>query len=325
MNQLKHFWHKAKRFCPKIIPFASVVTVFFWGTPSIVFAQESLSGGNPGARSGVSYGFSLAPFYQPSANIDGGGDFTLGSLFSRFKVGTSVSERTTVGLSLKYDVDDYDFSGDTEFAGMAPWDDARRVGVGVPIFVRLPDSWSFNISPAVNWLNEQGADSSESISYGATTFALKSFSREKSIGLGAGVFRDIDDDSRIFPFIAVDWRFNERWRLSNPFDADVLGPAGLELSYSFNDMWQLGGGGVYRSFRFRLDREGVAPNGIGENKGWVGFLRLRRSGRSGVDFDVYAGATFNGKLELSNQIGEEISSSDYETAPFMALSLTGRF
>lgn len=325
MMHEKDLWHGTKRPPSQVILFASLIAALFWSVSSIVYAQEPPPGDPPGDRSGMSYDFSVAPLYQPSASIDGGGDFTLGSLFARFKVEISVSERTTVGLSLKYDVDDYDFSGTTEFVGMAPWNDARRFGIGIPIFARLPSDWAFSISPAVNWLKEQGADSSESISYGATTFVLKSFSREKSIGLGAGVFREIDDDYKMFPFIAVDWRFNEHWRLSNPFDADVLGPAGLELGYSFNDRWQLGGGGVYRSFRFRLDREGVAPNGIGENKGWVGFLRLRRTGRSGIDFDVYAGATFDGELELRNQVGEEISSSGYETAPFVALSLSGSF
>ena len=156
-------------------------------------------------------------------------------------------------------------------------------------------------------------------------FFLKSFSREKSIGLGTGVFREIDDDNLVFPFIAVDWRFNEHWRLSNPLDADVLGPAGLELGYSFDDRWQLGGGGVYGSFQFRLDHEGVAPNGIGENKGWIGILRLRRTGPSGIDFDVYVGAIFDGELELRDQVGEKISSADYDTAPFVAVSLSGSF
>lgn len=197
----------------------------------------------------------------------------------------------------------------------------RRYPDLYPIDERL----AFGISPAVNWLKEQGADSSESISYGATTFVLMSFSREKSIGLRAGVFREIDDGYKGFPFIALDWRFNERWRLSNSFDADVLGPVGLELGYSLNDRWQLGGGGVYRSFRFRPDSERLAPKGIGENKGWVGFLRLRRAGRSGIDFDVYAGATFGGALELLNQFGKEISSSGYETVPFVALSLSAGF
>jgi hypothetical protein len=304
---------------------ASLVTTLLVSASSSVLAQEPPSGVPPQDLPGISYDFSVAPFYQPSASIDGGGDFSLGSLFVRFKAGVPISQRVSVGLSLKYDVDDYDFSGTTEFGGVAPWNDARRYGIGIPIFARLRNNWSFSISPAVNWLQEQGADSSESIAYGATTFVLKSFSREKSIGLGAGVFREIDDDTEAFPFIAVDWKFNEHWRLSNPFDADVLGPAGLELDYSFNDRWQLGGGSVYRSFRFRLDRDGVVPNGIGENKGWVGFLRLRHAGKSGIDFDIFAGATFDGELELRDSDGKEISSSGYQSVPFVALSLSGGF
>lgn len=305
--------------------FAIIISALLLSGSGIAYAQEPPAGKTAGARPGVSYDFSVAPFYQPSADIDGGGDFSLGAVFIRFKAGAPVSERTNLGISLSYDVDDYDFGGTTEFGGMAPWNDARRFGISFPIFSRLPNNWAFNFSPAVNWLKEQGADSSESISYGATTFLLKSFSREKSIGLGAGVFREIDDDTKVFPFIAVNWKFNDYWRLTNPFDADVLGPAGLELQYRLNDRWQLGGGGVYRSFRFRLDREGVAPNGIGENKGLVGFLRLRRELRSGIDFDVYGGATFDGELELRDQNGDRISSGEYETAPFIALSFSGSF
>ena len=129
----------------------------------------------------------------------------------------------------------------------------------------------------------------------------------------------------MFPFVAVDWRFNEKWRLSNPFEADVLGPAGLELSYTFNQRWYLGGGGVYRSFRFRLDDEGVAPNGIGENEGIVSFLRLHRSGDSGLDLDIYVGATLDGRLELKDSEGAKLASSDYDTAPFVALTFSGEF
>lgn len=292
---------------------------------NVVLAEKSTSGNSSRGQSGITYDLSATPFYQPSAKLDGGGNFSLGSLFTRFKIGASVSERTTAGLSLKYDLDDYDFDGTTEFGRLPPWNDARRFGISVPIFTRLPSNWLFNISPAVNWLYEQGANHSESASYGATTFLLKSYSREKSIGLGAGIFREVDEDNKVFPFVAVNWKFNEHWKLSNPFDADVLGPAGLELAYSFDDRWRLGAGGVYRSFRFRLDREGIAPNGIGGNKGWVGFLRLQRTGRLGVDFDAYVGATFDGELELQDQFGERVSSAGYETAPFVAVSLSGSF
>ena len=123
----------------------------------------------------------------------------------------------------------------------------------------------------------------------------------------------------------MDWRFNERWRLSNPFEADALGPAGLELTYSFNNRWHLGGGGVYRSFRFRLNNEGVAPNGVGKNQGIVSFLRLRRAVPSGLEVDFYAGAVLNGELELKDSDGDAVASSDYNTAPFAAVTLSVAF
>ncbi len=109
------------------------------------------------------------------------------------------------------------------------------------------------------------------------------------------------------------------------FEADVLGPAGLELSYTINDRWYLGGGGVYRSFRFRLDDEGVAPNGIGENEGIVSFLRLHRTGDKGLDLNIYIGATVDGRLELKDSEGHKLASGDYDTAPFVAVTFHGDF
>ena len=273
----------------------------------------------------MSYEVSLSPLYHSKVNINGGGEFKLSSLFLRFKASRSISPTTSIGLNLKYDVDDYDFTGTTDFGGTQPWNDVRRFGVGIPIFARFENNWALGISPSVDWLQENGADSGDSLSYGATTFIFKSLARDKRIGLGAGVFKTVDDDTRVFPFIAVDWRFNERWRLSNPFEADALGPAGLELTYSFNDRWHLGGGGVYRSFRFRLNSEGVAPNGIGENQGIVSYLRLKRAATSGLEVDFYAGAILDGELELKDSNGDDLASSGYDTAPFAALTLSFPF
>lgn len=163
------------------------------------------------------------------------------------------------------------------------------------------------------------------MSWGATGFAFRSFDRQRSLGLGLGAFEEVDGDSRVFPFIAIDWQFNDRWRLSNPFDADALGPAGLELSYSFNDRWTLGGGTVYRSFRFRLDNEGVAPGGIGENSSVLGFLRLQRAAQRGFSVDFYVGAAMSGELALLDAEGNELAASDYDTAPFAALTLAVDF
>lgn len=277
------------------------------------------------SRSGTTLTVSATAFHQPKTDIDGGGDFTLSSAFLRFNANYAYSPTTTVGLSLKYDIDDYDFSGSTAFGGRDPWNDVRRFGVSIPLLKRLGQRWAIGLTPNIDWLQEHGADSDESISFGISGFAFRSFARDKKLGFGVGLFRRMEDDNRVYPFPAVDWRFNEHWRLANPFDADVVGPGGLELGYYFSGRWSLRAGGVFRSFRFRLDKEGVAPNGIGENEGFVTFVRLNRSGKGALKLDLYAGATVNGKLELKNSEGSKLASSDYDTAPFIAVALSGDF
>ncbi len=277
------------------------------------------------SRSGATFSVAATAFHQPGADIDGGGEFTLSSGLFRLGVKLPISPTTVIGLTIKYDVDDYDFSGLTEFGGLDPWNDVRRFGVGIPIITHLGKSWSLGLSPSIDWLREDGADGSDSLTYGSPVFAFKSFAKQKRLGLGAGVFRNVEGEFGAIPFIAVDWRFNEHWRLSNPFQADVLGPAGLELSYTINDHWDIGGGGVYRIFRFRLDDKGVAPGGIGENKGIATFLRLNRSGKSGLGVDIYIGAMVGGELELENADGHNLASSDYSTAPFIAITFGGEF
>ena len=290
-----------------------------------LFAVLTKDAWGQGTEGKTSYDFSVTPLYQLPVNIDAGGEFSLASLFLRFEAKRSISPTTSIGLSLKYDIDDYDFSDVTEFGGTQPWNDVRRFGISFPLFNRFQNNWSLGISPSVDWLQEYGADSGDSLSYGATAFLFKSLARDKSLGLGAGVFRTVDDKTRAFPFIAVDWRFNERWRLSNPFEADALGPAGLELSYSFNDKWHIGGGGVYRSFQFRLNNEGVVPDGVGVNEGIATFLRLRRTAVSGINMDFYVAAILDGKLELKDKDGRDLSSTDYDTAPFAAITFTVDF
>ena len=287
--------------------------------PDAAFAQPR--GGGPGSFATLA----VTPIHQPQADIDGGGEFSLSGVLLRVGFRRPVSRTTVLGISFKYDYDNYDFSAIDEFDGEQPWGDVRRFGIGVPVFSRFAESWLFGITPSVNWLQEVDADSGDSLSYGAPVFVSKGFARDRIIGLGASVFRNVEGDLDVFPFIAVDWRFDEHWRLANPVEADVLGPAGLELSYRLNDRWSLGAGGVYRSFRFRLDDEGVAPGGIGENNGTVAFVHLGRDRGDGLGLDFYVGATLNGTLELLNADGDRLASSGYATAPLLAFTIRAAF
>jgi len=294
--------------------YVSLVSIF------VLFVVDDACAEERRSSKETSFDLSVSPVHQFSVDIDGGGSFSQSSALLRLSATRSIAESSTLGLNFKYEADDYDFSGGGGFGGARPWNDIRRFGLSIPFFTRFENNWSFSVSPSIDWLQESGAKSSDSISYGVVAFAFKSLTRDKSLGIGAGVFHDIDDDVRVFPFIVVDWRFNERWRLANPFDAEALGPAGLELSYSINDQWHLGVGGVYRSYRFRLNEQGVAPNGVGKNKGVATFLRLRWETSSNFNMDFYAGAILGGKLELEDSDGRDLSSADYDAAPFVAIT-----
>jgi hypothetical protein len=127
-----------------------------------------------------------------------------------------------------------------------------------------------------------------------------------------------------FPYLVVDWRISERFRLANPLRAGPTGPAGLELACAVSDGWDLGFGGAYRSVRFRLDDEGVAPGGVGEGRAIPAWLRL--SHRMGpFALDAYAGAVLGGKLSVENEQGGGVGSADYDPAPFVALRIQARF
>jgi hypothetical protein len=149
------------------------------------------------------------------------------------------------------------------------------------------------------------------------------FSPTLTLGAGAAVFRQLDD-TKTFPFIAIDWEMNVQWTLTNPFSAGPMGGAGLELTFDPGNGWEAGFGGAYRSYQFRLDRDGPVPDGIGEQRFIPLFVRLSRDfGASSLD--LYAAALVNGRLTVKNANGIELASEDYGTAPALGLSFRHRF
>jgi hypothetical protein len=185
----------------------------------------------------------------------------------------------------------------------------------------MNDGWSLFIAPQVEWYGESGVAACEdALDYGAIFAASYRVSPKLTLGAGAGIFSGMSE-TKSFPYIAIDWKITEDLRLKNPPRTNPSGPAGLELSYRISEGWEIAAGAAYRSFRFRLDDRGVAPNGIGEMYSTLGYARLTY--RMGRDFqlDLYGGGTFNGKVRLDDSNGNNVGSVDFKTAPVTALSL----
>ena len=103
-----------------------------------------------------------------------------------------------------------------------------------------------------------------------------------------------------FPFLIVDWRIYDCWRLVNPLSSGPTGPAGLELNYRFDGNWTAGIGAAYRSLRFRLSDTGPVRNGVGEERGVPVFVHVTRRLGNEMALYFYGGVVAGGSLRVEN-------------------------
>lgn len=284
--------------------------------------------GDPGSAGPAppkyTFSFSYTPVYQFETDLDSGGEFDVERHFLRFDVTRIVDRQWAVGLGLSFDYENWNFSGIDGLAGIDLWDEIFRPGISLPIAYSTTNQWRLMAIPSVEFAGASGAETDESLSYGAVISAMHAAGPNLRIGVGAGVF-DRLDEWEAFPFLAIDWKIDDRFKISNPFRAGIAGPAGLELVYTPTDRWELGMGGAFRSYRFRLDDSDAVPDGIGEVEFWAAFLRIGwRLGES-YRLDINGGACIDGKISIDDEDGNDLGETGTDTAPFVGITLKGRF
>lgn len=267
---------------------------------------------------------SLSGIAQFDTDLDSGGSFRRSEFVATGELLRQFTPQLAAGLSLRYQFAQWSFDQPKAFGGRAPWGDIQGPQVGASFIYAPAQDWRIVLAPTIEWAYEDGASAGDAQVYGAVVIASKVFSPTLTLGLGAAAFRQLYQ-TKVIPFVTVDWRINDQWRLSNPLPAGPAGGAGLELSYQPVEGWEAGFGGAYRSTVFRLNGEGAVPGGIGEQSSIPLFLRISHDFSKKTRVDFYAIALVNGKLTVNNPNGDEVVSEDYRTAPAVALSLRHRF
>lgn len=266
----------------------------------------------------------LTGIAQFDTSLNSGGRFRWNGGIATASLLHQFAVNIAVGLQVQYEYQSYHFDSPTAFRGISPWGNVQQPQIGATFIFAPSEDWTVMVSPSVSWAYESGAETSKALEYGGVVAVMKDFSPTLSVGLGAAVFRQIYE-TQTFPFLAIDWQIDKHWKLSNPFAAGPTGPAGLELSYTFDDNWEAGFGGSYRSYAFRLSRDGPVPDGIGEQRFIPVFLRLSRNFGKQAQVDVYATGLANGRLNVKNQNAQDLVAEDYSFAPALALTLRYRF
>lgn len=285
-------------------------------------ARSSVASQGEGTQ--TSYRFAYTPIYQFATDLDSGGSFDVHRHYLRFDVSRFIDPQWTVGLGLGLDYERWDFSGIDGLSGVDLWDEIFRPGISLAVFYSTASNWRFGVMPSIDFAVATGAQAGESLSYGAVLSAAYAFGPGLVLGLGAGVFERLEE-SEVFPLVIIDWKINDRLRLANPFSAGPVGPAGLELVYTRDAVLEMGVGGAYRSYRFRLDDSSVVADGIGEVDFWAPFIRI--GWRLGEHFrlDLNGGALIGGNIAIEDENGNKRGETDYDTAPFAGLTLKGQF
>jgi hypothetical protein len=150
-------------------------------------------------------------------------------------------------------------------SGKSPWSTINTPALSMVYSHKLDSDWRLSVAPTVETSGEQGTSASNSLTFGGILNASKQLSPTLNLGLGTGVFRQIDTN-RIFPYLVIDWKISDRWNLNNPFPGGPAGGAGLELTYAATPSFKVSGGAAYRSYRFRLNDSGAYPGGVGQNQ-----------------------------------------------------------
>ena len=253
---------------------------------------------------------------QPEADLDGdAGAFELHRTFYAASVDYRWNYRNSVGLSLGGGETDFDFR-DGDGAGVdGPWDEIDELRVSVPMRFGLGQTTTLFAIPTLRYNGESDAGSSDSQTWGLLGGVAWRLGEDLTIGPGLGAFSRLEGSTRMFPILLIDWNITDRWSLSTGRGLAASQGPGLTLGYRLSEQWRLGLAGRYEEIQFRLDNEGAAPGGVGEDRALPLVFTAGWEPNEFVRLGVFAGVEFGGELTLYDSAGRISERRDYDTVP----------
>ena len=288
-------------------------------------AQDSDSMGKPVRTGSWFTRVSGAYIHQGQSDVDAGGDFRVDSFISRASIGYRPDYSKEVSFSVGYKRDAYDFGGVSGISAAEPWDNIDTLGIAVPTRWAFGDEWSLLAIPMLRVMAEEGADWSDSISGGGLIGVSYRLSDRLTIGPGFGALTQVEDSVSVFPVVIVNWKISDKLSLETGRGLGASQGPGLLLSYSLNPSWSLLAGGRLERLRFRLSRQGPVPNGVGEDRGAPVSIGAQYNWKRKGSVTFFGGVDVAGELQVENPSGQELTSSDYDPAPFFGISANLRF
>jgi len=287
---------------------------------------QTAEGDSGGTRGGPDLSFTVYAQGESSleADVEGGGELDVFRMQFGVTGKTELTRDLDLAVSVGYGLDLYDFSGTTRLGGVEPWENIHTLSIAALLSLDMNDDWTVFGGPVVQFSREDNVGLDDSFIGGAVIGATYKVSSSLTVGGGIGVVSQIEDDARLFPVVVLEWEISDTLRLTSQ-TSGTAGRSGIELVYDLGNDWETAIGGSYDFRRFRLDDEGIAPDGVGEETRLP--IRARLSYRAGDHFiiDLYAGITMSSELTLEDTDGVLLGQEDVDPAGLFGVTLTLRF
>lgn len=258
-------------------------------------------------------------------DLNKGGEVDLDAWSVRVAADKAVTQDLRLGLAAGYGERHYGFDGETGFAALNPWSNARQLRLSGSLNWKADERWNLFAIPTIRWFAEEGADLSDGQIGGLLAAASYQVNDRLSIGPGFGVFSELEDGVDWFPILAINWKLTDRLSLRTGSGFAATEGPGLVLDWRPTEDWSLSLGARYEKARFRLDNKGIAAAGVGQETAVPVYLGAsRRFGRL-LRLSLIAGVEFAGELRLEDADGDLIEKSRFDPAPFGGATLDLRF
>jgi hypothetical protein len=296
-----------------------VFTVFFilCSIPATVLSQQN----GP-----FIFKFDGGGYHQSEADLsDTDGGFSKDRWFLSAGLDYGWNARTSLGVSVGTGRSIYDFNEFTSLGGEAPWDTIEDSRLTVTGRFGVGETATVLIIPTMRLNGEKGASTSDGRTYGLFSAIAWRINENLTIGPGIGIFSRLENGTRFFPVLVIDWNINDRWSLSTGRGlASSQGP-GLTLGYKLNQDWSLGLSGRWEDVEFRLDDEGPAAGGVGRDQSVPMVFRADLKPNDVLSLSIFTGLEFFGKLKLKDADGLVIDESKYDPALIVGGTFEFRF
>lgn len=257
--------------------------------------------------------------YQGDTGIQGGGAFSALQFEALGGGGGPVSPAIRLFMDVAYAHTDYDFGDPTPtgcsnpaacFTG-SPWRNVHTVDFSPGTSLVLNDRIHIQAIVPLRWQAESGSNRS-GVTAGLIGMVRLKVSDSLVTALGVGVQNELEDDTRVFPVIALDWRLRGGGRLvtrGGPYQG-----ARAEFLIGPSDSVQFKLAAGWDRQRFRLTSGGPNPDGVGQYEAiplLTGFqINLGKRGYLHLE----GGIAVNGKLEIDDMNGNLLRAAEFDTA-----------